>query len=254
MTQIHSTLPLPTEHLRQVITSPESSVVINYAESKIKNRAALIFITNANLTNVAFDMTGTPREDVYALIDAYITQKTTISIPGLVASVAHLLLAYKCVPMHPVDMQEVLSYSMLTNDDLIPYLENDERALRLEHLCEVMENVLLYAVSCSAGFDAAGGLPEDVIKINDVDYTGCTFVNLFALEWFMFAFYSMPPRDETKLKYFTQQYDEYLYNNENLFAHVSRTFLLPAMQMYMSDPTQVAALKSALLETSKLDE
>lgn len=233
--------------MKLLITTPGSSVIVKYAGSQLKGRPALIYTTNANLPNPSFDVTDVPREDVYDLIDNYITQKSTIRVNDLLFSVATLLFAAKGIELSPVDKQFVGDLSHVQPEELAAYRANPARASNLDRLLEVLENIVLYTITCSVGFRTACGEPSSFATVvNDVDYTGCTFVNLLEEEWFTTIFFSSVSLSNPK--YFQQQYDEYLYDGRNLFSYVSATFLIPTLDMFMTQPNQIPNLLSVAEE------
>lgn len=253
MNTITTSLPVSLDDMKLLITTPNSSVVIEYAKSQLKGRAALIYTTNANLPNPSFDMAGVDREDVYDLVDNYITQKSVVRINNLIYSVATLLFAAKGLTVPHEDRVEFDKVSLVQPEEIGAYMSNAQRSQNLNRLIEVLDNIVLFALTCSQGFrETCGDLSSMATIVNDVDYTGCTFVNLLEEEWFTTTYFSSVSLANPK--YFSQQYDEYLFNGRNLFSYVTATFLIPALDMLLSQPEQVPNLLSAANESFEAAE
>lgn len=248
MTIIHTTLPLPLEDMKQAITSPDSTIVINYAASKLKGRTALIYMTNANLPNPHFDVAGVPREEVFTLIDAYITQKSTVNNRNLVDSVIQIVYAARGIEVSPVDQQSIDRSALLTREDVKDYLADQQRLENIVKLIHVLDSLVVFVLYSNTAFKGTEGEDPSIPVINDIDYTGFTYVNLLEIESFMVSYFTLPPL--TQPSYFKQQFEEYMYNGKNLFAYMSNTFMMPTVSSVLDGTITLDTLYLAVQESA----
>lgn len=251
MNTITTTLPLSLDNMKMLITTPDVGVVVEYGASILKGRTALIYLTNANVPVTTFDVTSVDAEQVFELVDAYVTHKSILRIDCLVAAVALLLLTSKKVRISEADAAALNYVSLIKSDQIAAYMANESRATNLAKLADLMDNVLIFAITCSAGFKQAVSDVSTIMPcVNDINHTGFTYVNLLERDIFVTNYYSAA--SVYPAKYFTQQFDEYMYGGRNLFSYVSNTFMLSAMEMFLTDPSQVASLLNALKETDSM--
>lgn len=246
MTIINTTLPLTLDDMKSVITTPDAQVVVDYSQSRLTGRTALIYLANGNLARATIKVDGVDKDSVYELIDAYITLKSTLPNTNLIASVAQILLTVKQANLPVIDQQSIDSFSLITRDQVSDYLSNQARADNVLKLVHVLDNIPTYVTFCNEGLKPLLGTSEGVPVINDIDYTGYPFVNLFELEAFVVAYYSAPRL--TQLAYFSQQYDQYMYGGKNLFALLSGTFLLAVVNEITSERMTVEQIAAAQAE------
>jgi hypothetical protein len=224
------TLPLSLDDMKAVITTPDISVNINYAVSKLKGRSALIYLTNVNVPNATIITDGVPTTELFDLIDKYVTLKSTIAIEGLLASIIQILFTLRKVSMHQYDKAVITHRSLITDSQVEEYMSDTTRAKNIHQLMEVLDNITLFAITSSSAFKQLYGDPTKVFPTtNDIDYTGFTFINLLEYDIFVLNYYGTPV--EAAPTYFVQQYDEYMYGGKNLFSYVSKTFLMPSLDL-----------------------
>lgn len=242
-TKIRTELPVSMETLRAVITTPNAAVEVDYANSKLKGRAALIYLTNTNLPNITLDVTGVEAVEKCQLVADYITQKSTLFIPQLVDTILYLLFKKKNVQL-PFHIQSYLDQATLAG------VTEDLLTEPLNHLIHVLDSLPLYAVSRNVGFQKTYGKPEAVFEIiNNVDYTGFTFVNLFKHPLFV-DYYTAPIT--TKPVYFVQQFEEYMFSGKSLFALFAETPIMAIMDCFTSGNVTVEQLAAAMKQSKLL--
>lgn len=214
--------------LRQMITTKDHALVIDYANSTIRDRTALIYLTNTNVSVQQIDVAGVPEEDVFQLIDAYIMHKSAIDIPPLVTSVMLILLALKKVPIDPVDANYLLKTSLISVEQIDRYLVDPERLKHIAHLTDVLDNMVTFIAASNATIKQTLSYEE----VDDINYIGFTFVNLLKSDTFTLYYYSAPLIHSPK--YFTQHYNEYVYGGQNLFSYVTQSILMPLADMIVA--------------------
>jgi hypothetical protein len=232
MTTIRTIIPIAMDDLRQIITTPDATAVVDYGNSRLKSRAALIYATNVNLTQLEFDVTNASSEDVFALVDSYITLKSILDVRGLVFAVGIIL---RHIAGAPVTEQSVIDVSVIKPDQVEAYLADPARKANADNLFSLMSNLTTFTVTCYGAFKEKYGKGEDVFPVvNDIDFTGCTFVNLLQYDWFMLDFFANANGLLSPV-YYVQHFDEYVYGGRNLFSYVKDTFLLAALETVLSD-------------------
>lgn len=247
MNTIHVTLPLNLEQMKSVITTVGPTVIIDYHNSVLKGRGALIYLTNANIPNAVFDVSQCDKETVYDLIDAYITQKSIVPVRGLIDSVMQLLYVARGIVPNGDDQQSIDTTSLVKRDEFEAYVSNERRHINFSKLIHVLDNIPLFALTCHTGFkDAVGDGATAFPSIDDVDYTGLTFVNLLEVDSFVTYYFSVPTT--TQPVYFTQQFDEYMFSGKNLFSYVSNTMIFATLSGFLSGELSVDQLEAAYAE------
>jgi hypothetical protein len=248
MEKIRTDLPLDMDALRAVITTPDVVVEIDYANSKLKGTAALIYLTNVSIPAVFFDMTDASTADCTNLVDSYIIHKSTVFVPQLVDSIMHLLLVRKGVAHIP---HELTHNSILSTLDIQHWCEDDQKEQHLQKLMAVLDNLPLFAVTCAVGFKETYGDPKLAFAtINDVNYCGFTFVHLLKHPLILDYF---AQGTELQPTYFIQQFDEYIYGGKSLFTFVAQSPVLAIMDCIVNGSITVDKLVGASNEISQLE-
>jgi len=230
-TPIKSPLPLAMDAMEALLSDQNVRLQIDYDNSRIQNRAALIYLTNLNLKNIEFQTTD--KAKAFELIDAYITQKSALMVECLLASVVTILFRIKEIVPNEVDAKSLASLSLISSDDVEEYLQDSKRMINVLKLIHILDNIPTYIYTCSKQFREQEKKIEDCFPIiNSVDYSGYTFVNLLVNELFCCGYYSKPIN--TDVVYFQQQFTEYIYGGKNLFYWMTQGYLMPAIDMVES--------------------
>lgn len=240
-TIIKSTLPLPLDVMKQVITTPNASVEIDYDASQIKGRAALIYLTNANIPNVSFSVSN--QEDAFDLVSNYIMHKSIVNIECLVNSIRQVLYAVRGVTLSDDDQANLDATSLFSLDQVADFLSDPQRAENTLHLIQVLDNIPTFLVANNVKFKEEHGDAAANFEIIDaIDHVGYTFVNLIRTDEFIISYFSVPPT--APIAYFKQQFDEYAYGGKNLFAYLSDTFVFPLLNSIAEGKTTEKELES----------
>lgn len=251
MNTINTTLPVALEDMKRIITSSDATIHIRMADATIKGRTALIYMSNANLAQAKIDVTDVPAETVFELIDAYITLKSTLPNRNLIGSVMQIVYACKGIQLLPIDQTAVDTLSLITRDQVQEYMSDQARADNVLKLIHVLDNITTFVACCHESLRSRVGEDPDVPVINDIDYTGYTYINLLEVEQFMLTYYSAPR--STTYAYFSQQYDGYMYGGKNLFAIMSGTFMVPLMSELSAGSITPEMIAQARNESEQLD-
>jgi len=250
MTTVTTELPLSMDALRQVITQPDAGVVVDYNNSNLKGRAALIYMTNTNLPNVALNMTDVSLEEKFVLVDDYITHKSILHVAQLVNTVLNVLFAVRKVDIGAE--QDILDQvSLFPQEHVGEYLANPTRAEHINKLIELLDSLPLYAVTCSTSFREVYGKGKEAFEpVNDIDHTGFTFVHLLTHPLFL-EYFTQPAT--TTLKYYVQQFDEYMYNGKSLFPFLVNSPVFGILECYITGAVDLDQLLTAHSEMNALE-
>lgn len=237
MDHIVTTVPLPMSDIRTLITTPGTVARIRYVESRLKDRAFLIYCTNANVP-VEIDVSGCDSRDVMQLVHSYITLKSALVIPSLIHTISDLLLTL--VGNKVAAFQD----ATLLPNGFEDYVADDARRDALIKMGLVLSNLTTFVACCNTTIGAE--TKAQVGIINDIDFTGTTFVHLIKQEGFLEAFLDGAPLSNVPL-YFSQQYDEYIFSGQNLYKHIEATPLMATARLTTSAP-EIATYLSALAQ------
>lgn len=231
------TLPVDVATLREFIIHPMTQASVDYGASSLKGRTALIYLTNTNVNVKAIDVTGVDREEVYNLIDAYIMHKSPIMIEPLVASVQLLLLTVKRAKLAPPDLAAFEDLSLIKASELDAYMADAVRLENLARLTDVLDNLPVYIARSNKQ------VTDDthVQEVNDINYTGLTFVHLLTNDVFLISYLATPIIHTPK--FFTQQFSEYIYQGKNLFSFITDTPLVALADMIVTGQLDVPQLE-----------
>lgn len=212
-------LPLDFADMKQFIVDPTKPLNIDYKNSKLKGRTLLIYCTNVNIPIIDVDFADCTQEEKFELVDAYITHMSTVSILRLSECVIRLLTYARGIDL-PIEYQHLLPFGMssMSNEDVVKYCEDPTRRNHLIALLHVLDSIPLYLLTTNVSFKAAYGDPSSVfVAIDDIKYTGYTFVNILNHPVFLLTYYTVPFSSENR--YFVQQFEEALYGGKTLYTY-----------------------------------
>lgn len=245
---ITTTLPLDIEIIQKLLQDDTICLEVDYDNSRIKSKPALIYLTNLNIKSVQFKSSN--KQSIFSLIDTYITQKSSTNITCLVASVAMILLTIKEAKLNSCDKLIIEKTSLIRESDVEEYLEDKDRTINIVKLIHLLDNIPTFLYSCSKQFTEKNiDIEKEFTVINSIDYTGYSFINLLKNELFLIGYFSTPII--TTPTYFKQQFEEYIYAGSNLFSSISETFILPTLAMIDTGEFSLESLKEIATNIEK---
>lgn len=141
-----------------------------------------------------------------------------------------ILFTIKDINLNEGDKLFLSQNSLIKTDDVETYLQDSTRFSNVANLIRLLDNIPTFIFSCSEAFRQSEMKPTEYFQtINSLDYTGYTFVNLLESEIFTTHYYTVKAADESI--YFKQQFEEYIFAGDNLFARLSKTHLIPSLLM-----------------------
>lgn len=239
-------LPLSIEVLKQTFVDTNLALEVDVANSKIKGKVALVYISNLNLSNISFFKDSLTYEDKKDLLIEYMKLKNTLKLEQLLYSNLEVILTRYNATDIGDDLNLIRNKSILTADDIANLLADSDYLSALDSLENVLDAVPTYAVTMSVWFRET--YPEylnDFNVITDVDYTGFTFVNYVNDFLFQHHYYGLvPPKVVDKPLYFKIHFDDYVYKGKNLGAFMLKeNLMLPTIELIMDGTLTPTTLK-----------
>lgn len=194
MRYIETILPPSPEVIKEKFLDPNVVFVVDYANSKLKGRVFLTYLTNLELE---YRIKIERVEDANELLEAYLNASMMISSVEMEELALNMLLAYNGAPHR-------LGY------DPTPFIEkNGEILERWSSLLASMEVYTLTRIEPIKG-------DVSVPTVEGCDMTGCNFANLLKYpEYVAIVVQERPDR----VKYYRHMFEEYVYAGNNLFHY-----------------------------------
>lgn len=193
MKVIDTIAPIKIDDLKKYFEDKETFFMIDYSGSSIKTEKLLVYISNLD---VPCDIKLSGKEEIVEVMSAYLDSSFLVNIPTLEKTAMSLLFQYK-------GLEEVLDQDLL--DQLKPQLANWTEKL------DSLPLFNLYAIQDDE-------LKNWVVNEHETDTTsdlkGINFVSLLKYEDFYYFYQKM----ETKPKYFSVMFNEYMFKGRNLYS------------------------------------
>ena len=234
---IETSCPLPMEVLKEYFQDKENtSFKINYRAGKLDANALMIYLSNLNL-NADFDEeTYEDRGALKELVAAYMNTKTALVD---IDQLAREALAICCYHRDVIKPDNILGMSTidpedddddeLCNDPLsqVRYFEKlgrpedfiEENLDTVERWCTMLDSSAVFNMYCLDDPTFNTFIEENFETVNDPDYVGINYVNLYALDWIGYYIGSIGPVGHRPAKVFKNQFDEYRFKGKNMFHY-----------------------------------
>ncbi len=208
--------------MRNALTAPPGTTyTIDYDNSTIKGKAALIYLTNINLPNVKFKSDNI--DELCKLICDYMNHKSVIEIPCLVSSMGVLLMdVIGALNLDDPEIAGMLDDSVLTAVSIERFYASPERIETLVRLATILANI---PTMLEHEAKAEEELTVDVV--DNLDYIGYTFVHLLKMNLVMIQFMASGILSQVHPTFFRQHYKDYMYGGKNLYAYLAGSIILP---------------------------
>lgn len=207
----HTTAPISMDLLREYFTNKEIKFHIDYANSQLKGRQFLTYVSNLNVpVDITYDET-LPVEDRFALVQEYMNQQNLANIDVLVKTVAEILVRSK----GSAGLTNIYEEHFLTAEQIDQFIQ--ENKLLVGKWRVLMDSMVIYAMAINVAYVETFGHPRDTYEcIDDATVVGKNFVWLFEDVDFVEQFYMIPG---VEFYYFVKQFDDYMFAGKNLFAY-----------------------------------
>lgn len=233
---IHTTCPLPMEVLKQYFEDKENTAfVVNYRGGKLDADALMIYLSNLNLDADFDEETYNDRDALKELVAAYM--KTTTSLVDI-EQLAREALAICCYHRNVIKPDHIFGLNTIDEDELDDLEECDDPFTHLryfeklgraedfiqenlevvERWCTMLDSSGVYNLHCLGNPEFDDFIEQTFETINDPDYVGINYVNLYSLSWIGYYIGSIAPLGDPRSnpKFFTNQFNEYRFKGKNM--------------------------------------
>ena len=226
---IKTSCPLSMEILKEYFQDKENtSFLINYKESKLDADALMIYLSNLNLDADFDEETYNDRDALKELVAAYM--KTTTALVDI-DQMAREALAICCQHRNVMKPEvwipegEELDENCDDPDSIFKYYERlnnaddfiAENLDIVERWCTMLDSSIVFNLHCIDAPEYNEWIDNTFEKIDDPDYVGINYVNVYALDWIGYYIGSIP--DESAAKFFVNQFNEYRFKGKNMFHY-----------------------------------
>lgn len=226
---IKTACPLPMEVLKEYFQDKENtSFLIDYRGGKLDADALMIYLSNLNLDADFDEETYNDRDALKELVAAYMKTTTAlVDIPQLAREALAICCQHRNV-MRPeifIEEGEELDENCEDLDSIFKYyelLENaddfiEENKEVVERWCEMLDSSIVFNLHCIDAPEFNQFIDDTFEKIDDPDYVGINYVNVYALDWI--GYYIGFITEESPAKFFVNQFNEYRFKGKNMFHY-----------------------------------
>jgi hypothetical protein len=248
-------IPFDSETLKKIITGDIKSPAIDYANSKIKGKNFVTYLSNLKYENLDIDFSDVLFEERCELVSEFIKHNSTCRIEQLEATVIKSLFCYRGYDLTLVDKSEddksTLDKCILTNQEIQQFVKTNKDLI--EQLSELLDGVLLYAIKNLNSYKEELGDFVTTNVIVEKQDIGKTFVNLFENPTFNCHYYGSLPRFND-LKYFDHYFDRPIYSGKTLINFITspKCLIFPMLKMIIDvqfTPEQLKTISEQLNAT-----
>jgi len=245
-------IPFDSETLRSIITGDIKSPEIDYANSKIKGKNFVTYLSNLKYESLNINLSDVSFEERSQLVSEFVKHNSTCHINQLEATVIKCLFYFRGYDLSLVDKseddKETLSQCILSNHEVKQFVEQNTDLIK--QLSEILDGVLLYAIKNLTAYKKEMG---DFITNNivvDKQEIGKTFVNLFQNDTFNCHYYAAIPNFDD-LKYFDFYFDRPIYSGKTIMSHITEgCIIFPLLRMILEKPLTAEQFQSIYEETN----
>jgi hypothetical protein len=246
------TIPFDSETLKSIITGDIKSPELDYANSKIKGKNFVTYLSNLKYENLNIDFTNVSFEERCELVAEFIKHNSTCHIEQLEATVIKSLFFYRGYDLTLVDKSEddkpTLDKCILSNQEIQQFVKNNNDLIG--KLSELLDGVLLYAIKNLNAYKEELGDFVTTNIVTEKQDIGKTFVNLFENPTFNCHYYGSLPRFDD-LKYFDHYFDRPIYSGKTLINFITspQCLIFPLLKMIIDvqyTPEQLKTISEQL--------
>ena len=233
---IKTSCPLPMEVLKEYFQDKENtSFIINYREGKLDANALMIYLSNLNLDADFDEETYEDRDALKELVAAYMNTTTALVDNDQLAREA---LAICCqhrnvvAPSAFIEEGEEEEEQCSDPDAIFKYFERlnnaedfiEENKEMVERWCTMLDSSMAFNLHCMDDPEFNKFIEESFEEINDPDWIGINYVNLYKLDWIGYYIGCIDTSKPDHAKYFTNQFNEYRFK-----AKICSIILIPKL-------------------------
>lgn len=193
--EIHTTVPIPVDKLREIIGDNDVKVIVDLSNSSVKPLQALIYLSNLELNvDVVFN-----DEDKLTMLDAYLRLPTLL----------------KCEALETLALSLILHLKGTVTADFVDLEWAEERRELITKWASLIDSTLIYMTNIVEDDDMKTAMDEyPADETNDM--IGVNFVHLFTHPLFPLVFESI---DQSLIRNYTKYFNDYMYKGHNLYHY-----------------------------------
>lgn len=201
-----TTAPIPIDQIKEYFTDKELFFVVDYHNSELRDKVFLTYLSNLDLPS---DIENVEPDELFSLVEAYMTIKTVNNTPYLNMVVAHIILKAK-----GSDTSEILN-PIITDEVAQRFIDGHEELV--SRWLHFINSTMLYLIYIYTELNEKVKVEETVPSIDDADYVGLNIVNLFLISGFMESYFTVEPQEE--MHFFTKQFTEHMFRGKSFFSY-----------------------------------
>jgi hypothetical protein len=234
---INTACPLPMEVLKEYFQDKDNtSFLISYKDSKLNADALMVYLSNLNLDADFDDETYGNRDALKELVVAYMSSTTALIHNDQMAREA-LAICHQHRGVKSIDLEgEFYTYQEDLGDAADFIAENLDT---VERWCTMLDSAGVYNMHIMNDPEFNDWIAETFETIDDPDYVGINYVNVFRNE--EIGYYIGDPVPTRNPKYFENQFNEYRFKGKNMFE-------------YFNVEQNVLSVQSQVIATQHWDE
>ena len=239
------TLPLSIEQLKQSISDESVRLEVDLANSKIKGKAALVYLSNLDLSGVSIVTDSLDLASKKELLIEYMNLKNILKLDQLLHSNLKVIFSKYEIDLG-VDQETLNSLSILSDEEVKQLLADEQYMEVLGRLESILLALPYFVVTTANWFKKEyPNYMDDFEIINDVGYIGFTFVNYIRDPIFQTHFHAWVPQpQDVAPKYFKVHFDDYVYKGNSLGYYFAKdSIMLPLMEMITNGSLTPATLE-----------
>lgn len=203
------TLPMGPELMRTFFDDKTKVFTVDYGKCELKGNVFLTYVSNLGL-NAEIDFEGASGDEKLDLIKNYMHSRHIVSSETLGLAVMQILMAYKGAQAMAFDRIE----RVLSKEEVTRFIDENEEVVSA--WTTFLDSTLLFLMHSFEGLGEAMDLEHSFEVVDDQRYVGLNVVNMFGIEGFFELYFSAPVKE---MKFFTRQFNEYMFNGKNLFFY-----------------------------------
>jgi hypothetical protein len=196
MNFVKTAAPISIEDLKLYFTDKQTFYIIDYNESKLKGSKLLTYLSNLDIP-ANIDLDTCTKEEKYSLLRDYMEFSMIVSVNSL----------------EFLTMQVIEEAKGLFNHNLKEYIDNNQELV--DQWVSRIDSLTLYNMYIINSTETRQ-FAESFEKVSIENNVGINYVSLLKHQ----VFYSLYQKiDESKLKFYEQHFNEYIFKGKNLYSY-----------------------------------
>ncbi|MDR3607766.1 MAG: hypothetical protein P4M08_10340 [Oligoflexia bacterium] len=202
--------PFSMDVMREFFLDKSKIFVINYAESQLKGKSLLIYLSNLDIPCEIRFTPDVSLDEKFEMLKCYMESRNMFSVPSFTLSVADALILSK---QDRTDLE--FKSTIFNKEELKLFIEKNPALIgNWQRFCDSLP---LYAITTTQAYRSAfGEAPQEGAEvIDDPFFVGQNVVDLFYVPGFFESYFSTAPKSAPA--FFKRQFWEQMFRGKNLF-------------------------------------